>query len=393
MAKPQPDMAVPLRAAVVALPLLLLGAGGCLYLMDWHPPPEPREAIRTAPQPEGSAETYCAWYGDERNGVLYFGESAFWWAWRRHGHEPTADLLEPGPQRIGRFAVGALALLPPLEVGPASSRSGVWDVFAHPNGLVYFTTFFDLAGSVDPRTKRVVRFEAAGTGLNELAPGPDGSILVSRYASAGGGDGSLVLLEPDGRVRVEYPLAPVPGYRVAPKTVAWDPGRDVFWTTTDLLPRAAGAGAEPRHDARSLDRQGRELARIEDPEVQFVAFRGDGTGLFAEVDAGGLWLRIVAPDDRGAPLERGERILLDAAFPRDLDFVQDIQFADDGRAVAMRWSGHAHVVDPAGGPVRTVLLPALHEGGLYYTGVLRQGGVCATLCADLSVVCEAAAGL
>jgi hypothetical protein len=53
--------------------------------------------------------------------------------------------------------------------------------------------------------------------------------------------------------------------------------------------------------------------------------------------------------------------------------------------VVTRWSGRVHVVG-RDGAVRTVALP--REGDeLYYTGVLSDGGVCATRCGDLSVAC------
>jgi len=123
----------------IALALLVLV--GCLH-------PENRESgsrIYTYEAPS-SAERYCAWYGDARDAVLYFGMAAFWSAMRSHGNDPMADLLEEGPVAIGRFDLRKERMLEPLEVGSAGDRSGVWDVLAHPNGRIYFTSFYEPAG-------------------------------------------------------------------------------------------------------------------------------------------------------------------------------------------------------------------------------------------------------
>lgn len=342
-----------------------------------------RARVHTAPSPS-ETERYCAWYGHAGEGVLYFGQAPFWWAFRKHGGDPEADLLHPGPKPIGRFDLRRERHLEPLEVAEAGARnrSGVWDVLPGPGGRVFFTTYFESSGFVDPDA-RVETLPELGSGLNEIAPGPDGGVLVSRYGAASGGSGSVLILGPDGALRRELPLAAPPGYITAPKTVAWDPARREIWVTTDLLPEREGP---VRQDAIVIDLEGSELARIESPEVQFAAFASDGTGLRAEVDAGGLWLREVPPDapDRDA----GWRVLLDPDFRPEVDFAQDIQPAGDGRVVVTRWSGRVHVVDPPAG-VRTVQLPALEPGGLYYTAVLAgRDRLCATYCADVTVVCQ-----
>jgi hypothetical protein len=373
------------HAADLAMALAL----GALLAAGCHPRPiggMPPVAMRSQPPPSAD-ERYCAWYGSARDGVLYFGEAAFWSAYRLAGQDPRADLRRPGPQPIGRFDLERLAFLEPLNVTAEGARSGVWDVFAHRNGRVYYTTFFEEAGFVDLASREGVRFAAGGLGLNELAPGPDGGILVSRYGGPGDGDGSLVLLDADGGILAEHPLEPVADRVVAPKTVAWDPVRDEFWVNTDLVPRGPG---EVRYDARVLDRAGRERARLSESELQFVAFREDGVGIVAEVDAAGLWLRVLRPDDEEGAAERGERFLVDEFFDRRVDFAQDIQFAPDGRAVVTRWSGRFHVVDPELPLSRTLSLPR-PEDGLFYTGVLHGDRVCATLCGAISVVCAPAA--
>jgi hypothetical protein len=252
-------------------------------------------------------------------------------------------------------------------------------VLAHPNGRVYFTTWFDSMGWVETRTGELRRLDALGSNLNEIAPGPGKSLLVSRYGSADGssGEGSLLNVGLDGERIAELPLAPPAGHRVAPKTVAYDPTREEIWVTTDVFPIGAGP---IRHDAYLLDRSGREKRRIERPELHFVAFGPDGTGVFAEVDGARLVLRVRPPDgpDR--------LVIADAAFASGLDFAQDIHFAPDGRAVVTRWSGIVHVLAPDGG-LATLRLPQLEPAGLYYSGVLAGDRVCATYCGGIAVVC------
>jgi hypothetical protein len=63
-----------------------------------------------------------------------------------------------------------------------------------------------------------------------------------------------------------------------------------------------------------------------------------------------------------------------------------VKLAPDGSAIVTRWSGAVHVASPTG-DVRTLALPK-REGALYYTGVARDGGVCATRCAGVEVVCR-----
>ncbi len=316
-------------------------------------------------------------------GILYFGQSAFWSALRAHGGDPSADLLHAGPQLIGRFDVRAERLLAPLDVGQPESRSGVWDVLANADGWLYFTTFFESAGRVDLASGRVERLPALGPGLNELARGPEGRILATRYGSGqdAEGDGSVVSIDPAGGVDAEWILVAPRGFRSAPKSVAWDPTRGDIWVTADLLPRSPAARA--RHEAYVLDRSGEVKRYVADPEIQFVTTQSDGTLLRAEVDGSALRLRVVPPP--GAS-RAARAILLDSHFPAAFDFVQDIQPADRGRVVVTRWSGRVHVADD-GGHLASLDLPKLDPDGLYYTAVLSGDRLCATYCADVSVVC------
>ncbi len=297
--------------------------------------------IATAPAPSNS-ERYCAWYGDRRQDVLYFGASPFWNAARGAGGDAMADMREAGPQVIGRFDLSSESLLAPLSTAAAAPRAGVWDVLAHPNGRVYYTTFYESAGWVDPATGATSRFESAGSGLNELALLPDGRVLASRYGAAGGGNGSVVILDPEGAVEAELPLASDADEVAAAKSLAYDPIRQVVWVNTDLLPRDGGPS---RHDARVLDvATGREILRIATPELQFPRFAADGRGLFAWQQDARLTLRMTQP---GAALDAtsGREVVLDGAFADGHDFVQDIHIEADGRAVVTRWSGVVHVVD------------------------------------------------
>jgi hypothetical protein len=353
--------------------------------------PRSPATIATAPPPS-TDEHYCAWYGHADGDVLYFGQSGFWSAHRASGGRPTADFDRAGPALIGRFDLAREEFLPPLDVRASSGvagsedRSGVWDVFAHPNGRVYFTTYFASAGSVDPATGAVQRFPAAGRGLNEIAPGPDDSLLVSRYGAEGGRNGGVVVLDPDGHVLEEFELTPPPGFIAAAKSVAYDRLRREIWVTTDLLPVTDAEGGVIRHDTFVLDANGAEIARIESPEVQFVAFASDGTGYRAEIEGGKLWLRIVRPDGK-TTAGNSLRIPLEHAFAADFDFVQDIQFSADGRAVITRWSGWVHILDVSGA-IRSLRLPPFEPRGIYYSAGLHAGRVCATHCGDVTVVCQ-----
>ena len=331
-------------------------------------------------------ERYCAWYGaQDADGVLYFGEAAFWSAKASSGGDPTADLLRVGPQLVGRFDLAGERWLPPLEVGEPESRSGVWDVLVGEDGEIYFTTFFEEAGSVSPATGRVRRL-ALGRALNELAPGPDGTVLATRYGTgtADGGNGDVIAFDRAGHIVRRWLLAAPPGHRVAPKTPLWDGLRRVLWVTADHLPvtSADGTDTRPRHEAIAIGEDGEAHLLPERPELLFAAKGEDGTIYRAESDAHALWLSVIPPPERGEP----RRVPLDDAFAPELDFAQDIQVAADGRVAVTRWSGIVHVLHPDG-RVRSTALPRLDPARLYYTAVLHGDRLCATYCADVTVVC------
>lgn len=321
-----------------------------------------------------ATEVPCAWFGDERDGVLWFGVSGFWSAQRQAGGDPRADLAISSPRWLGRYELESGSTH--FETQPGGPvPSGVWDVLAHPNGRVYFTSYFDRAGIFEAPG----RWQALGpgtVGLNELALGPSGRILATRYGASDTKPGSVVVLGEDGRIQAELPLEDPPGFRAAAKSVAWDPVRGEIWVNTDLLPEAEGGPVA--HDARILGPGGEERLRWQQPETQFMAFGADGTGYFAERDGERLRLRIRPPEAAGSPLGTGRWIELDAAFPADLDFVQEIRVADDGRAIVTRWSGRVHIVSREGS-VRDIELPR-SDGDLFYTGTLVGERVCATVC-------------
>jgi hypothetical protein len=326
---------------------------------------------------------------------LYVGEAAFWNAQRGAEGDATADLAVAAPKRIGRFDLGRERWLSPWTVEPEAA-SGTWDVLAHPNGRVYFSDLFGTSGFVDPATRTTRLLPAAGPGLNELALGPDGRVLATRYGGASGEPGSLVVLAPDGDVLAEHALAPEPGFRVAAKSLAFDAIRGVVWINTDLLPEAQDDTAEPRaphgsldgirFDARVIDlTTGRERARFSAPELQFVHFEPDGSGFFVWLDGARLVLRTTRPGAAHGPAS-GRAVVLDDAFPVGFDFVQEVRPTPDGSVLATRWSGVVHEVT-RDRDVRTRALPRIDPDGLYYSAFTAGGRLCASHCADLTVVC------
>jgi hypothetical protein len=351
--------------------LLLAAALGCRLA-----PAEPSPRIHVAPAPDHAPERSCAWFADARAEVLYFGVSAFWSALAAGGGDATADLRAPGPRWIGRFDLAAERFLPPLELRPGPVATGVWDVLAHPNGRIYYTTYFDLAGSVDPATGDVEEFAAAGLGLNELGLGPGGEVLVTRYGFGADSHGSVVVLSEAGEPLAEHRLHDPPGFRAAAKSLAFDPLRREVWVNTDLFALRGDAVA---HDARVLSADGRELRTVTDPELQFFEFAADGTAFFAEASEGRLRLR------ERTPSGRLRFFALDDDFPTGLDFAQEVRAEGDGSVLVTRWSGRVHVREPDA-RIRDVVLPP-EEGAFYYTAVRAGSRLCATRCGRIEVVC------
>lgn len=345
--------------------------------------------------PASSAERTCAWFADARDGILYVGQSAFWSSHREAGGDPQAGLAVAAPKRIGRFDLLRERWLSPWTVEDAAV-SGTWDVLAHPNGRVYFSDLFGAAGFFDSKTGTTRLLPAVGPGLNELVLGPDDRVLATRYGGAGGEPGSIVVLAADGDILAEHTLAPVPGFRVAAKSLAYDPIRNVVWVNTDLLPESADEARAPgapheghgdiRFDARVVDPDtGRELERFAGPELQFVHFAADGRGFFAWIEDSRLVLRRTAPG-AAADSASGVSVVLDEAFPTDFDFVQELRPTPDGSVLATRWSGVIHEVGPAG-DVRTRALPRIDPDGLYYSASTAGDRFCVSHCADLTIVC------
>ena len=346
-------------------------------------------SVHRAPDPSKS-ERYCAWFGEASDGVLYFGQAAFWSAYRAFGNDPRADLREPGPRLVGRFNLEHREFSPPLELGGSEPRSGVWDVLPM-SGRIYFTSYFEEAGYVDPLDGSVTIFGEARF-WNELSAGPPGRILVSRYADAAGGGGAVLEISSEGEVLAEHALAAPSGVAFAAKSPAWDPIRDEIWVTTDRLPlpeepqSAGGAFARP---TIVLDRQGVEVARFgtsEAPvEIQFVRFDSEGRGYLSVSTGGALDLVVLSPETDRRDWGDATRIPLDVRFPSELDFAQDIQLGADGSVYVTRWSGIVHRISSEG-HVRTWALPHPPDS-LYYTAVPTPTGICATRCGDVEVVC------
>lgn len=386
---------------------------GCLPARTPVSPERPEIRVYTASVPASDGgERYCAWYGDAANGVLYFGEAAFWSSYRAAGHDPRADLAAAGPRRIGRFDLDTRSFLEPLETGPRAdgrpARSGVWDVLRL-GDRVWFTSYFEEAGWVDLESGAVTRLPDSRY-WNELALGPAVEdtqgfstrtrdwLLVSRYADADAGGGAVLVVAPDGHVAATLALRAGPGApagtSLAPKTPAWDPVAREIWVTTDRLPLPAGGeeGGSLAHPTVVLDLEGQERRRYGTPadpiEIQFVRFDRAGLGYLAVSRQGRLELLVLRPGQDRVRLDAAPAFVLDEHFAPELDFAQDIQLAPDGSAIVTQWSGRVHEVSPTLGRVRSWTLPR-GQDALYYTAVAddADGSICATRCGDVQVVC------
>lgn len=334
------------------------------------------------------SEPYSAWFADRDGPVLYFGASPFWTLWWERGGDPTADLDAPGDRVIGRFDMDRLRFLPPLRPTGGAGRGSVWDVLVHSGGRVFYTTFLEEMGSIrtDGRDPRV--YPHLGPGLNELAEGPDGRIYVTRYTTRplgppGGAGGSLLAVEPDGRLVREFPISDPGAWIVAPKSVAVDPLSGEIWVNADLF----GAGEPVGYAYFRLSPDGTLLEGVHaPPEIHSIAFDRDGLGWIAEDRGGELHLRAVRSGRTIATTSLGRRA--------PLDFVQDVKPAGEGRAVVALWSGRAFVatLGPAGLTLRAVrfvqpldCVPPIGRS-LLYTAVEHRGQLFGTLYCGLTVV-------
>jgi sugar lactone lactonase YvrE len=327
-------------------------------------------------------ELYSAWFADSDGRIFYFGLTAFWERYWANDHEPLADLREFGDHLIGRFDLATESFLEPLRVRSSDSgaRSSVWDVLAHSNGRIYYTTFYEQIGWVAADGSDMRVFQDLGTGFNELTEGPDGNVYATRYAGRATEDaaayGSVVVLSPDGALVNEFVIANESERFTAPKSLAVDPRSGEIWLNTDTF----GPGEAIAHETIRLRADGSVLERREDEvELHFVAFDAAGRGWFAESVRGRLRLRVMDRDKLLATLSLGPR--------KRGDFIQDIHFASDGTAVLARWSRVVHLVRLGGGTLEQAEIvfdvepecAATRGPKLLYTAVLHARGVFATL--------------
>lgn len=365
--------------------LLLAALSACA-----RPAPPPDTAAFTMDPANTGVERYHAWFGDSDGEILYFGLSAFWDARWEHDEDPTADMIEPGDHLIGRFDLRTERFLQPLRVRERDldTRSSVWDVLVHPNGRIYYTTYFEPMGSVRADGGDAQRYPELGLGLNELAIGPDGLIYVTRYGRSAPpmperGLGGVVVLTPDGELVRELAVPSEPDSFTAPKSVAVDPTTGEVWINTDSF----GPDDQTWHETLRLAPDGTVLERTDgDPDLLFLRFDPAGRGWFAERKGDVLQLRVV--QDGRTLLER------DLGALGALDAVQDIQFAPDGTAVLARWSGMVHLLflGPDGFAQTDLALGVSRDCGasqappLMYTAVLYDDRVYATLYCGATVL-------
>lgn len=292
-----------------------------------------------APEIRFGDEAYSAWFGDERDGIVYFGLSPFWTALWATG-DPRAELHGPGAHRIGRFALATESFLPPLVAQTPGSEvhSSVWDVLAHPNGWIYFTTFYDAMGRVRPESGVVETFPALGRGLNEIALGPQGQLYVTRYGSGlddpkAVHDGALVVVSENGRKLGEVALHARDGAVTAVKSVTVDPRSGRATVNADVLLPGAPVEFARFEIAPDLSILSQALGA---PELLFIAYTRDGRAFAIWDQAGRLRLSIGNAEREHASLDLGPRLAT--------DFAQDIQFAPDGTAAIAFWSGRVDLV-------------------------------------------------
>jgi hypothetical protein len=372
------------RSLTIALTIGL----ACIQLGEGVPlSPGPR--FYRAEELNSGPERYSAWFADGQGSILYFGLSPFWTHWWRTGGDPRTDLREPGDHLIGRFDLAGERFLPPLLVRAAGpkSRSSVWDVLAHSNGRIYYTTYFEEIGWVSPDGGEVRHFENLGLGFNELVEGPGGLLYVTRYSDdpfdvGRQRFGSLVVLSPDGELVREFEFPLEEGRFTAPKSVAVDPVTGEIWLNADVF--AADGSVSYAWFRLSADGDILEQG-AGSPELHFVWFDPEGIGWFAEEDEGDLWLRAKRAGTELVSFPLGPR--------RGLDFVQDIKAFGSQRVLAALWSGRAFVASLAGPSLAEIRFQrpadcAPPDGrSLVYTAVGYRNRVCATIVCGAAVLC------
>lgn len=323
--------------------------------------------------------------------MLYFGLSPFWSLWWERGGDSRADLEQPGELLIGRFDLARRAFLAPLRALPraAHARSSVWDLLVHPNGRIYYTTFFESLGSLAVDGSDARAYPELGAGLNELALGPEGRIYATRYSDrpedpARQTRGGVLVLTPAGERVREIPIAPAGGRFRAPKSLAVDPASGEIWVNVDAFDAEGGVA----YQTLRIDASGRIAETLPaPPELHFVAFDAQGRGWFAESTGGELRLRVT----------RGAAELARAALGSRgaLDFVQDIQFAADGRALLALWSSRVIVAELGASGALAIADLALPRPpdcepprgrSLLYTAVAHRDRIFATLACGMTVL-------
>lgn len=337
----------------------------------------PRDTVvHEMPRANRGAELYSAWFGSARDGILYFGLSPFWQRMREADGDPTAELRESGSLLIGRFDLTQRRFLEPLVAAPGSHPESTWDVLAHSNGRIYFTTFFGAMGSVAADGSDAQLYPSLGHGLNELYEAPNGAIFVTRYAGQGGpqAPGTVLVVDPRGRRIEEWQLEALPGTRLSPKSIAVDPFNAEVWINTDTF------GVDPAgavlHETLRISAEGNVLERWQDPELMMVSFDALGVGWFAKRQDGRLQLRRNVDRNAGP-----DEVSIDLGPIGASDFVQDISFATTGETVLTRWSGRIHIVAPSGARRIVDLTPEGEDcnrtggPGLHYTAVLWESAL------------------
>ena len=294
-------------------------------------------------------EVYDSWFADTDGRIIYFGQSPFWRAYfAAKEPDPQGDLREEGDYLIGRFDTEKDTFLAPLKVG--RGKASLLDVLYHTeNHNVYFTTFFDTMGYVNPNSKRVVYFKGLGAGLNELYQGPGGEIYVTRYSSAGK-SGSVVVITPSGRLLKEF-FIHLPGFIIAPKSIAVSPITGEMIINTDMFPLE---GDLVRHDTFVLGPDGRVRQRIMAREVFFMSFDRQGKKWVAERSEDGSWqMSITYPGGKIVSL------IIDKK-PLPFDVIQDIKHRN-AVTIATAWSGRLYYFEENSQGIK--FIPLLPETG------------------------------